>query len=60
MSSTYFEHPSVHPQEVLWYFLHASIYAARSMAGHARWANFGKQNWHQAHPAIYQTAYMDG
>jgi len=29
------------------------------MAGCAKWANFGKQNWHQAHPAIDLAAYVD-
>jgi len=29
------------------------------MAGYVKWANFGKQNWHQAHPAIDLAAYMD-
>jgi len=39
VSSTYFEHPSVHPQEdlygtvhaALWHFFHTSIYAVWSM-----------------------------
>jgi hypothetical protein len=44
---------------VLWYFFHASVEAVWSMAGCAKWASFGKQNWHQAHPAIDQTASTD-
>jgi len=51
LSSTYFEHPNVHPQEDF-YMQFYGISFMHQYKQSGRWQ-------YQAHPAIDQTAYMD-